>query len=221
CYTMGALPPLSAMDACLCMGASIGMAFGAEKALGKEFSRDTVTIIGDSTFIHSGVTSLINAVYNGGTITLLILDNRITGMTGHQENPVSGKNIYGDPAPEIDLEELCKACGVQHITQVDPFDQKKLLQVLKEETKREAVSVIIVKRPCALIVKEKLPPMEVANCKNCGICMQIACPCIQKTEAGAVIDETLCVGCGLCAKVCPFNAISPKQVDEKDGEGKQ
>lgn len=208
CYTMGALAPLAAMDACLCMGASIGMAFGAEKARGKDFSKQTVAVIGDSTFIHSGITALIDAVYNNASITVLILDNRITGMTGHQQNPVSGKNIYGEPAPEIDLKTLCKACGVEYIQEADPFDQKEMHKILKEETQRDAVSVIIAKRPCVLITKEKLPPMEVSNCKNCGMCMQIGCPCISKNEKGISIDKTLCVGCGLCARVCPFGAIA-------------
>ncbi len=211
CYTMGALAPLAAIDACLCMGASIGMAFGAEKARGKEFSKNTVAVIGDSTFIHSGITGLIDAVYNQGAITVLILDNRITGMTGHQQNPVSGKNIYGEPAPQIDLEALCRACGVEHVAEVDPFDQKEMMRIIKEETQREAVSVVIVKRPCILITKEKLPPMGVENCKNCGICMQIGCPCIIRGEEGVAIDETLCTGCGLCARICPFGALKPQK----------
>lgn len=151
CYTLGALPPLSALDASLCMGASIGMAFGAEKAHGKAFSRHAVAVIGDSTFLHSGITPLIDACYNGGTITVLILDNRITGMTGHQENPASGYDIHGNPAPQIDLEALCRACGAASVRTVDPFDVKALDAALEEETAREAVSVIVVKRACVLL----------------------------------------------------------------------
>ncbi len=207
CYTMAALPPLSMLDACLCMGASIGMAFGAEKAQGKEFSRRTVAVLGDSTFIHSGIIALIDAVYNGGTITVVILDNRITGMTGHQQNPATGKNILGEPAPQLDLEALCAACGVKHVRVVDPFDQKEMLKVLKEETQREAVSVIIARRPCVLLLKEKTVPVKVEDCRNCGVCLGLGCPAIEQGEAGIRINGALCVDCGLCVDVCPFKAI--------------
>ncbi len=155
CYTLGALPPLSSVDTALCMGASVGMAFGMEKARGKEFSRSAVAVIGDSTFLHSGVTPLINACYNGGTITVLILDNRITGMTGHQENPASGFDIHGNPAPALDLEALCRACGAASVRTVDPFDVKAFDAALEEELAREAVSVLIVKRPCVLLKGER------------------------------------------------------------------
>ena len=151
CYTLGALPPLSSVDTSLCMGASIGMAFGMEKARGKEFSRHAVAVIGDSTFMHSGITPLIDACYNGGTITVLVLDNRITGMTGHQENPASGFNIHGEPAPALDLEALCRACGAASVRTVDPFDVKAFDAALEEELAREAVSVLIVKRPCVVL----------------------------------------------------------------------
>jgi indolepyruvate ferredoxin oxidoreductase alpha subunit len=183
------------------------MAFGAEKAQGREFSRHTVAVLGDSTFIHSGITSLIDAVYNGGSITVVILDNRITGMTGHQQNPATGRNILGEPAPQLDLEALCLSCGVKHVRVADPFDQQEMLIALKEETAREAVSVIIVRRPCELIRKEKTAPVKVSNCRNCGVCLGLGCPAIERGEQGIQINYALCVDCGLCVDVCPFKAI--------------
>lgn len=207
CYTMAALPPLSVLDACLCMGASIGMAIGAEKAHGKNFSRHTVAVLGDSTFLHSGMTGLLDAVYNSLTITVVILDNRITGMTGHQQNPATGKNIYGDPAPEVDLEQLVRALGVKHVRVVDPFDQKETQAALKEETARESVSVIIMKRACALLVKEKRRPAEIKDCRACGTCMGLGCPALKRVGKLVEVDKSLCVDCGLCVKICPFGAI--------------
>ncbi len=207
CYTLGTPPPLSAVDATLCMGASIGMAFGAEKAQGKEFSRRAVAMIGDSTFLHSGITALIDAVYNGGTITVLILDNRITGMTGHQQNPATGKDIYGNPAPMIDLAALCRSCGVEHVVTVDPLDQKALEEALREETAREAVSVLIVQSPCVLLTKTHPAAATVGACRNCGACLRIGCPAIARGAQGVSIDPHVCTGCGLCADVCPFGAI--------------
>ncbi len=207
CYTLAALPPLSAMDACLCMGASIGMANGAERAQGKAFSRQTVAVLGDSTFIHSGITSLIDAVYNQTTITVVILDNRITGMTGHQQNPASGKDIHGEPAPMLNLEALCAACGVQHVRVVDPFDLAAAEQALCEETAREAVSVIIARRPCALLEKKAYTPFRIDGCKNCGACMKLSCPALVRSAGGVSIDPSLCIGCGMCAQVCRFAAI--------------
>ncbi len=214
CYTMAALAPLSAIDACLCMGASIGMAFGAEKAQGKAFSRHAVAVLGDSTFMHSGMTGLLDAVYNGATITVVILDNRITGMTGHQENPASGKDIYGNPAPEVDLVALVKAIGVKHVQVVDPFDIKATTAALKEETAREEVSVIIMQRPCALLLKNKTIPAEVSGCRDCGQCMKLGCPALQHMDKGVQIDKSLCIDCGLCQSVCPFGCI------HKGGENK-
>ncbi|MBQ2700587.1 MAG: indolepyruvate ferredoxin oxidoreductase subunit alpha [Clostridia bacterium] len=211
CYTMAALPPLGILDACLCMGASVGMAFGAEKAQGKDFSRHSVAVLGDSTFIHSGITSLIDSVYNGGTTTVVILDNRITAMTGHQPNPATGKNILGEPAPQVDLEALCKAAGVKHVRVVDPFDLPAMTAALKEETAREAVSVIIARRPCALLIKEKVTPCHIENCRNCGVCMGLGCPALQRTPEGVRVDTSLCTGCGLCMSVCPFNAIHKEE----------
>ena len=206
CYTLCALPPINLMDSTLCMGASVGMAHGAEKARGKEFSKKAVAVLGDSTFIHSGVTPLIDAVYGGASTTTVILDNRITGMTGHQQNPASGKNILGEPAPQLNLEALCEAIGAT-VRVCDPHDLKQFTQILKEETQADHVSVVIARRPCALLDKRRKEPSHIDGCHNCGACMKLGCPALQRTEKGVVIDHTLCVGCGLCKQVCPFGAI--------------
>ena len=208
CYTLAALPPLSSMDACLCMGASIGMASGAEHARGKEFSQKTVAVLGDSTFIHSGITGLIDAVYAQEAITVLILDNRITGMTGHQQNPATGFDIHGNPAPMLDLEALCKACGVEHIAVVDPLDLAETKRVLQEETARDAVSVVIARRPCALIDKTVREPYYTTDaCKNCGACLKVSCQAIERKGDHVEINASMCTGCGMCAQVCTFHAI--------------
>lgn len=208
CYTLGVLPPLNALDAVVCMGASIGMAMGFEKARGRDAAHKTVAVIGDSTFIHSGITGLVDMVYNGGAGTVLILDNSTTGMTGHQNHPGTGKRITGEEAPQLDLEALCKAIGVEHIAVADPFDLKGLEKILKEETAREALSVIIVRRPCELLPgRQARQAVAIIECKNCGICMRMGCPALIKGEAGVVVDETLCTGCGLCIKVCPTGCI--------------
>ncbi len=207
CYTLAALPPLSAMDACLCMGASIGMASGAERARGKEFSKKTVAVLGDSTFIHSGITGLIDAVYGNEAITVLILDNRITGMTGHQQNPATGFDIHGNPAPALDLEALCRGCGVEHIAVVDPLDLAEVKRVLAEETARDAVSVVIARRPCVLIDPEKRAPYHTEGCQNCGACLKVSCQAIERKGDRVEIIASLCTGCGMCAQVCPFQAI--------------
>lgn len=209
CYTLASLPPTSAMDACLCMGASISMSHGFEKAVGS--SKNHVAVLGDSTFFHSGITGLINMNYNGAKGTVIILDNRITGMTGHQQNPSTGKNAKGEEAPAIDIATLCKACGVKNVVEVDPFNIKELEEIVKTETAREELSVIITKRPCALIVKQPETPYEVTDkCKNCKMCMKIGCPAIEEKDGKPYIVEERCVGCGLCATVCPFDAIEIK-----------
>lgn len=206
CYTLSSLPPTSSMDACLCMGASISMAHGFEKAAGS--SKDHVAVLGDSTFFHSGITGLINMNYNGATGTVIILDNRITGMTGHQQNPATGKNAKGEEAPAIDIATLVRACGVKNVVEVDPFDIKEVERIVKEETAREELSVIITKRPCALIVKQPdIPYVVTDKCKNCKMCMKIGCPAIEEKDGRPYIVPDRCVGCGLCENVCPFGAI--------------
>lgn len=206
CYTLGSLPPTSAMDACLCMGASITMAHGFEKAIGD--SKDVVAVLGDSTFFHSGITGLINMNYNGAKGTVIILDNRITGMTGHQDNPSTGRNAKGEEAPAIDIATLCRACGVKNISEVDPFNIKELEQIIRTETAREELSVIITKRPCALIVKQPdIPYLVTDRCKNCKMCMKIGCPAIEEKDGRPIVVPERCVGCGLCEEVCPFDAI--------------
>jgi len=210
CYTLGALPPLSAMDTTVCMGASISGLHGMEIAKGREFAAKSVAVIGDSTFLHSGITGLMNTVYNGGTTTTIILDNSITAMTGHQQNPATGKNAKGQPAPQVDLEMMCRACGVNRIQVVDPFDLKGLQKALKEELAAEEASVIIARRPCILIDKQAVKPALVINqetCINCGSCMVIGCPAICKSEEGMTINSSQCVGCDLCQALCPTNAI--------------
>ena len=213
CYTLGALPPLNGVDSCICMGASIGMAHGMEKARGKEQAKKTVAVIGDSTFCHSGLTGLLNMAYNRSVGTVIIADNSITGMTGHQNNPMNGKDIHGEPTAQLDVVKLCDAMGIKHCRIVDPFNVKELEQVIREETARDELSVIVSRRPCALIVKQPGIPFisDPEKCKNCGMCMKIGCPAIRKTKTGVAVDPTLCVGCGLCANVCPFGALRPEK----------
>ncbi len=209
CYSLGGLEPLNAADTCLCMGASIGMAHGMEKAQGADSAKHMVALLGDSTFTHSGMTGLLNMVYNRSVGTVIIADNSITGMTGHQNNPTNGLDIHGNPAPQLDLVAFCKGIGVEHVVVVDPFDVKQLEKVLKEETARPALSVVITQRPCALIIKQPGTPYysDPEKCRNCGMCMRIGCPAIKKTATGVWVDPTQCVGCGLCARVCPFGAL--------------
>lgn len=210
CYTLGALPPLSAVDSVVCMGASIGMALGLEKARGREFGQKTVAVIGDSTFIHSGITGLIDVVYNQGNSTVIIADNSTTGMTGHQPNPTTGFNIKGQAAPQLNIEKLCEAIGVPSVRVVDPYNRAEFEAMLKEEVEREGASVIIARRPCILLTKQQPVPdtIDKSLCIECGICMQIGCPAIMRGEDNKiVIDQTLCKGCDLCAASCPKNAI--------------
>ena len=210
CYTLGAVAPLSAIEMTLCMGASISGIHGFNKALGKESEGKTVAVIGDSTFMHSGMTGLANIAYNQSNSTVIILDNSITGMTGHQQNPTTGYNIKGDPAGKINLEDLCRAMGFNRISVVDPYDLKECDRVLKEELAAEEPSVIISRRPCALLkyVKHKAP-LKVAEdkCIGCKACMRIGCPAISVKNKKAVIDNTLCVGCGVCQQMCRFDAL--------------
>ncbi|MBE7025749.1 MAG: indolepyruvate ferredoxin oxidoreductase subunit alpha [Ruminococcaceae bacterium] len=207
CYTLGALAPLESIDTCVCMGAGIGMAHGMEMAAGRD--PKTVAIIGDSTFMHSGITGLINVVYNKGTSTTIILDNSITGMTGHQQNPTTGFTLKGEPTKQVDLEALCRAIGIDRVVIADPFDVDAFEKVVKEEVMAEEPSVIIAQRPCALLKSVKYTgkvSVDAEKCKNCKMCMKIGCPAISYRN-GIVIDPTLCNGCGLCMNVCKFGAL--------------
>ncbi len=210
CYTLGASAPLNAMDASICMGASVSALHGYNKARGPEAEKKSVAVIGDSTFAHSGITSLIDIAYNRSNSVVIVLDNSITGMTGHQQNPTTGYNIKGEPATAVDLEALCHAIGIQRVTVVDPYDLKEVTRVLKEELAAEEPSVIISRRPCALLkyVKHN-PPLSVApdKCIGCKACLGIGCPAISYREGKAVIDTTQCVGCGVCKGLCPKGAI--------------
>jgi len=208
CYTLGALAPLSAMDTTLCMGASITVAHGMEMARGSEFAKDVVAVIGDSTFFHSGMTGLVNMRYNGSTSTVMILDNRITGMTGHQDNPSTGRNAVGEAAYATDIEGIVRAIGIEHVYTIDPFEVQDLRKLIKRETERGELSVIIVRRPCALIEKKRLPALKVTDdCVKCGMCLKIGCPAIENVNGKPVISPEACVGCTLCARMCAKGAI--------------
>ncbi len=209
CYTLGSAAPLNAIDSVLCMGASVSGLHGFNKASGNE--NKTVCVIGDSTFMHSGMTGLANIAYNGTNSTVIIVDNSITGMTGHQQNPTTGYNIKGDPATKIDLEALCKALGINRVRVVDPYDLKATEAVIKEEIAVEEPSVIISRRPCALLKYVKAKPPVVIDkekCRSCKACMKIGCPAIAMKDGKANIDNTLCVGCGVCSQMCAFGAIT-------------
>ncbi|MBQ3791491.1 MAG: indolepyruvate ferredoxin oxidoreductase subunit alpha [Clostridia bacterium] len=213
CYTLGAQPPLTAVDTVLCMGASVSGIHGFNKAGGPESEKKTVAVIGDSTFMHSGMTGLADIAYNGTNSTVVILDNSITGMTGHQQNPTTGLNIKGEPAGKIDLESLCRALGIRRVRTVDPYDLKACETALKVEMEAEEPSVIISRRPCMLLKNVKPnPPLSVRQdlCRSCKSCMRIGCPAISLKNGKAVIDHTQCVGCGVCAQLCAFHAIGGK-----------
>lgn len=209
CYTLGAVAPLESVDTTICMGASVSAALGMAKARGKEFNKKLVSVIGDSTFIHSGITGLIDIVYNKGANTVIILDNSITGMTGHQDNPTTGYTIRGEETAQVNLVTLCKSVGVKNVVVADPFDVKAFEKVVKEEVERDEPSVIIAQRPCALLKKVKYTGRCVINdkCKKCKMCMKLGCPAISFDGEGIRIDETQCNGCGLCFNVCPFGAM--------------
>lgn len=211
CYTLGAAAPLCAVDTTVCMGASISGLHGFNKARGAEAEKNSVAVIGDSTFMHSGMTGLVNIAYNATNSTVIILDNSITGMTGHQQNPTTGKNLKGDPAAAVNLEELCKAIGIKRVRVVDPYSLAETETAIKEELAVEEPSVIISRRPCALLKYVKHKPalkVEADKCKGCKACMKLGCPAISMNDGKAVIDHTQCVGCGICQEQCKFAAIN-------------
>ena len=210
CYTLGAVPPLNALDSTLCMGASVSGLHGFNMARGKDAEKKSVAVIGDSTFMHSGMTGLVNIAYNASNSTVIILDNSITGMTGHQQNPTTGFNIKGEIAAKVDLEALCKALGISRVRVVDPYDLKACETAVKEELNADEPSVIISRRPCVLLksVKHEAPlKVEADKCKSCKRCMGLGCPAISLKDGKAKIDNTLCVGCGVCKQLCAFDAI--------------
>ncbi len=232
CYTLGYLPPLSAMDSCVCMGASVGVAHGMAKSLGEKGLGKSVAVLGDSTFVHTGLSGLINTVYNTSYATVIILDNRITAMTGHQANPASGSTIKGEPANAMDFETICRAVGVKHVRTINPHEIEEGYQVLKEEIERPEPSVVITRYPCVLIPEEKKRPKKpymtvIDNCTGCTMCLRLGCPAIswvpvspeqavemgkkEKQKGYALIDQDMCVGCGQCVELCKFEAISRKE----------
>jgi len=215
CYTLGAVPPLAALDTTICMGASVSGMHGFTKAGGSE-GRKVVAVIGDSTFMHSGITGLVNMAYNESCGTVIIVDNSITGMTGHQQNPTTGFNLKGDPCTKIDLESLCRAVGIRRVRVVDPYDLAQCDAAIKEETAVDEPSVIISRRPCALLkyVKHKKPILaDHDKCVDCKACMKIGCPAISIVDKKAHIDNTLCTGCGVCAQLCKFDALQAAKED--------
>ena len=215
CYTLGASAPLSAIDTCICMGASVSALHGYNKARGKDAEQKSVAVIGDSTFIHSGITGLIDIAYNQSNSVVIILDNSITGMTGHQQNPTTGYNIKGDPTTAVDLEALCKAVGIKRVRVCDPYNLKEVESVLKEELAAEEPSVIISRRPCALLKYVKHKPslvVDTEKCIGCKACLGIGCPAISVHGGKAAIDRTQCVGCGVCTTLCPKSAITEQEV---------
>jgi indolepyruvate ferredoxin oxidoreductase, alpha subunit len=219
CYTLAAFPPLNAMETSICMGASIGMAFGFEKARGREFAKKTVAVIGDSTFWHSGVTGLIDVIYNRGNTTVIILDNETTAMTGHQSNPSTGEHIDRQPAPRLDFVSLARGLGVESVREVDAYDLVALEAVIREELEREAPSVIVTRRACLLKRGVARPgPVQAINpeaCEACKKCLRLGCPALSMGETTAVIDPQLCAGCGLCSSVCTFDAIGVREEESR------
>lgn len=210
CYTLGATPPLNALDSTLCMGASVSGIHGFNKARGKESEQKTVCVIGDSTFMHSGMTGLVNIAYNASNSVVIILDNSITGMTGHQQNPTTGYNIKGDPAAKVNLEKLCNSLGINRVRVVDPYNLKECEEAVKEELASDEPSVIISRRPCMLLKYVKAKPallVDSDKCRSCKSCMKLGCPAISMKDGKATIDCTQCVGCGVCKQLCPFDAI--------------
>lgn len=215
CYTLGAVAPLSSMEMTLCMGASVSALHGFNKALESSDTKlKTVAVIGDSTFMHSGMTGLANIAYNQSNSLVIILDNSITGMTGHQQNPTTGYNIKGDPAGKINLEDLCKSMGFNRVKIIDPYNLQECESVIREELESNQPSVIISRRPCALLkyVKHK-PSLHVNNskCVGCKSCMKIGCPALSIKDGKAKVDATLCVGCGVCQQLCKFNALESQE----------
>ena len=216
CYTLGAVPPLAAIDTTICMGASVSGLHGFNKSGSGESEGKTVAVIGDSTFMHSGITGLVNIAYNDSNSTVIILDNSITGMTGHQQNPTTGYNLKGDPAAKINLEELCRAVGINRVRVVDPYNLAECETVIKEELAVNEPSVIISRRPCALLkyVKHNKPlVVDADKCRSCKMCMKIGCPAISMIGGKAKIDNTLCTGCGVCEQLCKFDALKASEED--------
>ncbi len=215
CYTLGAVAPLSVVDSTICMGASISSMHGIEKAAGKEFKKNWVAVIGDSTFLHTGVNSLMNMVYNKATGTVIILDNSTTGMTGHQDHAATGWTLCKEPTKAVNLVRLCEALGVEHVREINAFDLDTLEKAIKEANESDEIHVIITKTPCVLLDKRKKPVYKALpdKCKKCGMCLKPGCPAISKQADGTIrIDDTMCTGCGLCETLCKFDAI------EKVGE---
>jgi indolepyruvate ferredoxin oxidoreductase alpha subunit len=211
CYTLGAVAPLNVIDTTVCMGSRNSILHGIEKAKGKDFVRNWVATIGDSTFLHTGINSLVNMVYNKSSATVMILDNRTTGMTGHQEHAATGKTLKGEDTYAIDLAELCRSIGVKRVIEINAFDVTGLEKVLKESANGDELTVIIAKAPCALLKGQKFPDVckcTPEDCRKCGMCLKIGCPALTKQADGTVkIDETMCNGCGLCQSYCKFGAI--------------
>ena len=216
CYTLGAVAPLSTIDSTICMGSSVSSLHGFNRATDNQLASRTVCVIGDSTFMHSGLESLVNVSYNGSHSTVIILDNSITGMTGHQQNPTTGFNLKGDPATKIDLETLCKAVGIKRVRVVDPYNLEECNRVINEELSVPEASVIISRRPCALLKYVKHPgpiSCDTSKCVGCKNCMKIGCPAISISDKKAIVDTTLCTGCGVCTQLCRVNALHAHKED--------